>query len=81
MKRTIRLVNGMPVEINDTTPEIEAERARIDELALKEYQETGSLSSERLQEECKQFSEIAWNELREKNKEEAPETGDSSAKE
>ncbi|MDD3920649.1 MAG: hypothetical protein PHO41_05740 [Eubacteriales bacterium] len=70
MKKSIRLINGMPVEISETTPEIEAERARIEELALKEYEETGSLSSQRLQEESRQFTEKAWTELRAKKLEE-----------
>lgn len=55
MRRKINYVNGMPVEISLLDETGEEERRLLNELALHEYNDTGTLSSAKLREANAQF--------------------------
>ena len=59
MKKEIHVMNGMPVEIPLLDKDGERERARLANLALKEYEDTGVLTSAALLEENRKFLERA----------------------
>jgi hypothetical protein len=59
MKSKINFVEGMPVEIPALDETGEQERARLNALALQEYEDTGTLVSEKLQEANTYFQEKA----------------------
>lgn len=59
MKRKINFVEGMPVEIPTLDETGEHERARLNALALQEYEDSGTLISEKLQEANAHFQETA----------------------
>lgn len=55
MKKRMEYINGMPVEIPLLDEAGEAERKLLNELALSEYNDTGTLSSTKLREANDQF--------------------------
>ncbi len=59
MKKQINFVEGMPVEIPTLDETGEQERARLNALALREYEEYGTLTSENLQEANARFQKTA----------------------
>lgn len=63
MKKKIDLINGMPVEIPELDETGERERERLAALAFQEYQDTGALNSERLQEANADFLKTAKGHL------------------
>ncbi len=59
MRKKIDFVEGVLVEFSILDMEGEKQRQLLNELALKEYSETGKLSSPKLQEANAQFLESA----------------------
>lgn len=59
MKKRIHFIEGMPVEVPELDAVGEEARARLNALALEEYQNSGTLTSEKLQEANTQFQEKA----------------------
>lgn len=70
MKTKIRLINGMPVEVPVLDLAGELERKKLNALALKEYEETGKLSSQKLREACADFEQKFTLHVVEEKKEE-----------
>lgn len=63
MKKRFEDVKGMPVEIPILDEEGERQRKRLNDLAMQEYSDTGSLASKKLQEANQQFWEHAKEHL------------------
>lgn len=63
MKKIIDNFSGMPVEIPVLDEQGERERALLNDLALREYNDTGTLSSTKLQEANAKFLETAEDHL------------------
>lgn len=63
MKSIIDDFEGMPVEIPFLDEQGEQERILLNELALREYNHTGTLSSVKLQEANEKFLESAKNHI------------------
>ena len=59
MKNKMEYVNGMPVEIPNIDSTVEEERKKLVDLALKEYEDTGALVSEKLLEANRNFIKSA----------------------
>ena len=63
MKKKIEIISGIPVEIPILDEEGEKERKLLVDLAMKEYIDTGSFSSAKLQEANAEFIESAKQHL------------------
>ncbi len=59
MKKKIRMIQDMPVEVPQLDREGEEKRKELNRLARKDYEQTGRLSSKRLREACDAFEEVA----------------------
>ena len=57
MKNRINYIEGMPVEIPALDEQGEQERARLNALAMQEYEDSGTLVSESLQQANAHFQE------------------------
>jgi len=53
------LKGSLPVEISVDNQDVEQERKKLNQLALTEYEETGTLSSQKLCEACADFEQKA----------------------
>ncbi len=65
MKKQITIIDGMPVEIPELDEVGEAERARLNAIALEEYETRGTLVGEELQKMNAEFVETAKRHIRE----------------
>lgn len=59
MRKRVKLVHGVPVDLVPLSEEGEQERARLSKLARKEYEDTGTLTSEKLLEANTEFLDNA----------------------
>lgn len=55
MKSIIKIIDGMPVEIPVLDEKGEKQRQNLAQLAFKEYESSGSLTSQKLQEANSEF--------------------------
>ncbi len=63
MKRRINIIEGMPVEVPELDEIGETERARLNAIALEEYETHGTLVGEELQKANTEFIRIAQQHL------------------